>query len=96
MQAVQKQGITPKELENLVEMPDSLLHCWHWFLDLNSTRNTGFGVSPITFIEIEAYFKLYQMEVEPWEVEIIKVFDRIAMEVLAEQQAKDEKRNKSK
>jgi hypothetical protein len=92
LQAIVKQGITPKELENLVEIPETLLHVWCWFLDLHSTRPSGFGVSAITYSEIKAYFELLQLKVEPWEIELIKRFDRIAMEVISEQQEKAEKR----
>jgi len=86
----------PKELEDLVTLPDSLAHCWYWFLDLNNTRPSGFGVSAITYLEIQAYFTLLQIPVQPWEVEIIKLFDQIAMGVSAKQQAEAEKQNNKK
>jgi len=86
----------PKELENLVKLPDSLSHVWYWFLDLHNTRSSGFGASPITYCEIQAYFSLLELQVEPWEVDLIKRFDRIALEVTAEQQEKTEKKNKKK
>lgn len=86
----------PKELENLVEMPESVAHCWHWFLDLNNSRASGFGISPISYLEIQAYFNLMQLEVDPSEIEVIKMFDRIAMEVASEQPSKAEKKNKTK
>lgn len=91
---MQKQGVKPKELENLVELPRSFKQCWHFFLDLNSTRNQGFGVSPITYVEIYAYFNLMQLDYEPWEIEAIKAFDRIAMDVAAKQQERENKLKK--
>ena len=96
MQVVVNLGITPKELENQIKMPESLTHCWQWFIDLNATRPAGFGISPITYSEIQAYFSLLQIQSEPWEVEVIKIFDRVALEVAAEQQAKEDKKNKNK
>ena len=76
-------------------MPDNLMHCWHWFLELNNTRSSGFGMSPITYLEIQAYFDLIRMQVEPWEVEMIKLFDAVAMKFAEEEQAKAE-RNRPK
>jgi len=96
LQSVVKQGITPKELQNLVEIPESMTQCWNWFLELNSTRSSGMGLSPITFSEILAYFTVMQIEYQPWEVEIIKMFDRVALEVTADQQAKAQKSKSSK
>lgn len=87
----------PKELENLVELPDSLSHCWYYFLDLNATRPQGFGISPISYSEMQAYFKILQIPIEPWEIEIIKFFDRIAIDISQKQQEKEKpKKNNNK
>jgi hypothetical protein len=83
--------IKPKELQNLVELPQFAKECWHFFLSLNSTRNSGFGISPITYQEILSYFTLYGIEPETWEVDMIKLFDSIAMD-----HAQKEQENKKK
>ena len=96
MEAVRKQGINPRELENLVTLPDSIAHCWYWFLDLNNTRPASMGISAISYLEMKAYFDLLQVAVEPWEIEVIKMFDRIALDIAAKQQEKQDQKNKKK
>lgn len=54
------------------------------------------GFSTITYSEIHAYFTLLQIDVEPWEIEVIKAFDRVALEVASEQQAKREREKNKK
>jgi hypothetical protein len=48
---------------------------------LHSTRTSnGFGANPITYTEMKSYFDLIQTEPEEWEVELIKLFDSIALD----------------
>lgn len=83
-------------MEELVELPNCFKQCWYWFLDLNSTRSAGFGISAITYSEIYYYFKVLQIEVEPWEIEIIKMFDSVAMDTMQKQQEQEAQQNKDK
>jgi hypothetical protein len=93
LQAVERQiGKKPKELENLIELPDALRECWFWFLALNSTRSSGFGMSPITYTEIRSFFLLKGIEPLDTEVDIIKMFDAVAMDF----NAKTTKKNNNK
>lgn len=85
--------IKPKELQELVELPEQFRECWLWFIALNNSRASGFGVSPISFTEIYYYFLLFRIDVQPWEVEAIKMFDNVAMQVA---QARQDKQNKTK
>lgn len=86
----------PKELLDLVELPDTFRECWFWFISLNNTRSSGFGMSPITYTEILSYFMLMEIDVEPWEVDVIKMFDGIALESTKKQQEKEQLANKNK
>lgn len=81
-------GKLPVELANCIELPESIRECWYWFLALNNTRVSGFGMSPITYTEMSNYFNLLQIEPEPHEVEIIKLFDSVAIEISQKQQEK--------
>lgn len=83
-------------MEELVELPNCFKQCWYWFLDLNSTRSAGFGISAIAYSEIYYYFKVLQIEVEPWEIEIIKMFDSVAMDTMQKQQEQEAQHNKNK
>lgn len=89
-------GKKPVELENRIELPDSMKEIWYWFLALNNTRTSGFGMSPITYTEMGNYFNLHQIEVEPFEIEVIKLLDSVAMEHSQKQQEKSKNNNKKK
>ena len=53
------------ELENdPLLLPPDLKIVWEAFEVLSATRGRGFGAQPITFVEIEAYCMLYEIE---WE-----------------------------
>ena len=54
------------------------------------------GISPISYTEIQSFFDLMAISVEPWEVELIKVFDRISMNVMNEEQEKRLKQQQAK
>lgn len=54
------------------------------------------GISAISYLEMKAYFSLLQVTVEPWEIEVIKMFDRIALDIAAKQQEKQDQKNKKK
>jgi len=70
-------GQTPKELIP-VEVSDIILYLWDWFLQLNSARqNNGFGVSPLSYLEIKAWSDLTQTIISPYEVRVIKQLDTI-------------------
>lgn len=87
--------MTPKELKDLVELPDCFKQCWYWFLELNSTRSAGFGISSITYTEMYHYFKVLQIEVQPWEIEIVKMFDAVALDTMQKQQEQENRANKN-
>lgn len=54
-------------------------HIWEWFLDLSLARPVGYGPTPISFSEIEAYSRLMGVEITPWEVEQLRRIDRLAV-----------------
>lgn len=50
-------------------------HVWGWFKDLLETRQTGMADNPITFLEIDAYQRLTETRMRPWEVKaIVKMY----------------------
>jgi hypothetical protein len=67
---------------------------WYWFLQLNSQRTSnGFGINPITNQDMWFFFQLEKIEPEPWELDLIRKFDSIVLEIHAKNQ---EKANASK
>ena len=96
MSAWKQTGKKPKELEDLVELPDSCLNVWHWFISLNNARsNSGFGVNPISYTEIKNFFELMHIVPDEWEVNLIKAMDAVAMKQFSEDMARQNK-NKQK
>ena len=86
-------GIKPKELENLIELKQSQYELWSWFLSLHESRSSnGFGVNPITYSDIDSFFKLKQIIPEQWEVDLIKRLDREVLAVYAEKSKQDAKK----
>jgi hypothetical protein len=88
-------GHKPAELENLAELPQSMYEVWKWFIELNNARSSsGFGVNPISYTEMDAYFRLQQTVPETWEVNVIRRLDSVALEAYAEQAKKEQAKAK--
>jgi hypothetical protein len=94
VQEITKQ--VPEGLKDLVELPEEASQCWRWFLELNETRASGMGISAITFTEIKSFFELHWVVPEVEEVEMIKLFDRVAMKAMQEQNEKEQEKAKTK
>jgi hypothetical protein len=63
---------------------------------LNSARTSnGFGVNPLSYSEIKAYYDLQQQVPEPWEADLIRYMDNVTLSVYAEK-AKQEQSKASK
>lgn len=56
---------------------------------MSGTRASGFGIGPITYTEIANYCELTGNYLEPWEVQVIRLFDRITLEEISKRQAKE-------
>lgn len=62
-------------------MPESCALVWAYFMDLHSTRTSnGFGANPITYTEIRNYSDLMQIDLDEWEVTLIRKFDKVALD----------------
>jgi len=60
-------------------MPKSLFYVWDWFVKLNNTRQSGVSLSPITHQEILSFCLLYDIKMRQWEVDLIKLLDRVVI-----------------
>lgn len=89
-------GKTPIELENLLELPEMSVLIWKYFLELNNSRQSGMGVNPISYSEMQAYFNLINVNPEIYEVEAIKMLDNVALKHYSDQQSKEESKTKTK
>jgi hypothetical protein len=87
-------GVVPKELQNLVELPDSCRDVWVWFLELHNNRSSnGFTENPISFSDMHAYFNLIDVQPRRWEVDLIRMLDGAILEFMRKQQEKQMKKN---
>ncbi len=78
----------PEEGINPVEFPDVLYDLWQWFLDLNASRTSGMGPSPITQLDLLAYSQLHQVRFEQWQLSAIRHLDRVALSSTSESNKK--------
>lgn len=54
------------------------------------------GISYIPFSEIKAFFDLLGIDPEPYELELIEIFDRVAVNHYSKQQEKQQKQQEAK
>lgn len=79
------------------ELPSSMKYVWKYYTDLNTKRtNTGYGYLPIQYSEIKAYFDLYQIEYEPFEVYLIEILDGVTMQHYNEEAEKKDAAERAK
>jgi len=64
---LRKSGINKQEGQSL-EFPASLEYLWVWFCELTFT-----DFSPV---QIQAFFALEQVDVKPWELDLLKTLNR--------------------
>jgi len=63
------------------------------FIDLDSTRTSnGFGINPIQYSEMLAYFELFNIEPEDYEITAIRLLDSIAREHFNKKMKEDKKK----
>jgi len=87
-------GVEPKELQDLTTLPEIFNETWEWFLRLNRKRqSSGFGVNPIPYSEILSLFQLLRYEPQSWELEMIELFDEVAMEEYSKEMKKEQKKS---
>lgn len=93
-------GATPKVVQEAIEseppiLPSAAQFAWTYFLRLNQTRQTGGfgGFSAISYQEMLAFFTLEDVLPEPYELELIRVWDRVWLE---HQNKEQEKASKTK
>ena len=54
---------------------------------------SGFGVNPIPYSEILSLFQLLRYEPQSWELEMIELFDEVAMEEYSKEMKKEQKKS---
>lgn len=66
------------------EVPVFVSYLWRWFQELHAARqSSGFGVSVITYRDIEAWSNVTGVRLCPWEIDVIKAIDQEWLEAMA-------------
>ena len=80
-------GATPKVFQEAIEseppiLPSAAQFAWTYFLRLNQTRQTGGfgGFSAISYQEMLAFFTLEDTLPESYELELIRIWDKMWLE----------------
>lgn len=74
-------------------MPAIFMNIYRDFQELDAARTSnGFGVNPITFTEILSFYALNRIEVEPWEVNVLRYFDSLIVNLHSEKAQKETKK----
>jgi hypothetical protein len=68
----------PREQWGLPDPPEGLLYLWGYFLKLSNRRQSGMGVNPITYTELDGFMRLSKVSLEAWEVDLIFALDDVA------------------
>lgn len=69
-------GRRPAELDG-PDQPEGTEHIWHWFLELNRRREQA--GAPITHIAMAAFFGLYGITPDAWELHAIEALDDLLL-----------------
>lgn len=72
------------------------MEVWIWFKRLSNRRQSGMGVNPITFTEIQSFFSLLGITPVPEEIELLELFDGLTVQFYNKQQAQAAKKSQSK
>jgi len=89
LESIKRQtGITPPELKT-VDVSPTVTYLWEHFLNLNSTRTSGMGVSAINYMELKAYCDMNTISFSPFEVRVIKMLDRVFLDHYNKQSEKE-------
>ena len=77
-------------------MPESMKEYWSWFIRLHNRRPASMGLASIPYSEMQAFFNLIGVYPDPYEIELMELFDSIAIKILSEQAEKERKRSSAK
>lgn len=57
-------------------LPEASSYLWDWYKDLARGRgSSGFGLSPLSWSDIDAWCRLTGVTLERWELEVLKRID---------------------
>lgn len=66
-----------QELSDLPVVDFQVAHVWEWFSALNRHRQTQMGQPPLSWSDIDAYFRRMKIEPKAWELHAIDRLDAL-------------------
>lgn len=83
-------GRRPEGLDG-PELPPAGYQIWDWFMELNTTRQVGMGLSPITYSDMQAFFAMTGERPARWQIAAIRRLDAVVLKAAADSAAKRNK-----
>lgn len=80
-------GYTPQALDSDKELPEDADYLWGWFNRLSNRRQVGMAPGPLTWPQIESFFRMLKVRVDEWELSALEQLDNAWLESLAEERA---------
>lgn len=65
-----------------IKTPEDLAYLLVWYDDLRNGTMAGMGHNPIQYSEIEAYGRLYRLDIDAFDVEMLRMIDGVWFECL--------------
>lgn len=94
---IRQGGQLPANISKQLELPPLGVPVWNYFCDLSRARQSnGFGPQPYTYSEIQAYCNLNGITLQPWELDLLKAIDQVALKIMHKQNQAAEAANKPK
>ena len=58
--------------------PELVGYLWHWFEELSDWRDSGFGVGPVSHLEMECWGRMIGLDppMSPYEFSVLRTLDR--------------------
>ena len=77
-------GYTENELVK-TERPVLISDLFDWFCDLRTARkHNGYSLMAIEYTEMHAYFLIRGINVEKWQIDVIRMLDSLSLEAYRE------------
>lgn len=74
------------------EISDEVMYIWTWFQELNCQRTSnGFGLNPITFLEIQAWANMTHKSPTAWEISALRAIDMTWINKMSDSQKTNDK-----
>lgn len=82
--AVERQtGETLAALLAAGDPPEETRYLHNWFLRLSNRRQVGMAAGPLTWPQIESFFRLMRVRADEWELRALELLDNAWLESLA-------------